>query len=136
VADDNREAARARRRAPRAHCRCQEEGDQIVGLVRGAPGRECFVRGCRLTGNQLVSTLEDGRERSFLVAKGAFRPPERAPAPLPAAPRTPTFAAALPAPAPAPAIPPLAVMGIGSWPRPRWLQRLLHERLSGRVPDD
>jgi 5-methyltetrahydropteroyltriglutamate--homocysteine methyltransferase len=48
----------------------------------------------------------------------------------------PTFAATLPAAAAAPAIPPLAVMGIGSWPRPRWLVRLLHERLSGQVEDD
>lgn len=91
---------------------------------------------CRLTGNELVSHYEVGRERSFLIAKGAFRRPTRAPAPLPTSPVVPAFAATLPAAAPAPAIPPLAVMGIGSWPRPRWLVRLLHERLSGRVEDD
>jgi 5-methyltetrahydropteroyltriglutamate--homocysteine methyltransferase len=91
---------------------------------------------CRLTGNELVSLVEDGRERSFLISKGAFQRTAHAQAPLPAAPTTPTFAAALPPPAPAPAIPPLAVMGIGSWPRPRWLLRLLHERLSGRIPED
>ena len=27
-------------------------------------------------------------------------------------------------------------MGIGSWPRPPWLVRGLHERLSGRLPED
>src|SRR5205814_3909477 len=92
---------------------------------------------CRLTGNELVSQEANGRERSFLISKGAFkRPAERAPAPLPSAPVVPTFAAALPAPVPAPAVPPLAVMGIGSWPRPRWLVRLLHERLSARVDED
>jgi 5-methyltetrahydropteroyltriglutamate--homocysteine methyltransferase len=42
----------------------------------------------------------------------------------------------LPAPAPAPAIPPLAVMGVGSWPRPRWALHALHEHLEGRMPDD
>lgn len=41
----------------------------------------------------------------------------------------------LPAPAPSPAIAPLSVMGIGSWPRPAWLGRLLHERLEGRLDD-
>lgn len=91
---------------------------------------------CRMTGNELVSHHEVGREQSFLIARGAFHRAVRAPAPLPTAPVVPTFAAALPAPAPAPAIPPLAVMGIGSWPRPRWLVRLLHERLSGRGEDD
>ncbi|HVK18208.1 MAG TPA: cobalamin-independent methionine synthase II family protein, partial [Fimbriiglobus sp.] len=30
---------------------------------------------------------------------------------------------------------PFAVMGIGSWPRPGWLVRALHERLSGRLPE-
>ena len=91
---------------------------------------------CRLTGNELVSTLAEGRERSFLVSKGPFGRPARAPAPIPSAPTRPTFAATLPEPVPAPAIPPLAVMGIGSWPRPKWLVRLLHERLSGRVPEE
>lgn len=27
-------------------------------------------------------------------------------------------------------------MGVGSWPRPAWLVRALHERLSGRLPED
>jgi 5-methyltetrahydropteroyltriglutamate--homocysteine methyltransferase len=39
------------------------------------------------------------------------------------------------APAPAPRIQPLAVMGIGSWPRPRWLLESLHEWLRGRIDD-
>jgi 5-methyltetrahydropteroyltriglutamate--homocysteine methyltransferase len=30
-------------------------------------------------------------------------------------------------------LPPFAVMGIGSWPRPGWLLRSLHEHLSGRL---
>ena len=32
-------------------------------------------------------------------------------------------------------ITPLSVMGIGSWPRPDWLLRALHERLEGRLDD-
>jgi 5-methyltetrahydropteroyltriglutamate--homocysteine methyltransferase len=39
-------------------------------------------------------------------------------------------------PLPAPAsIPPLAVMGIGSWPRPRWMLRAMHEHREGRLAD-
>ncbi|MEO8084338.1 MAG: cobalamin-independent methionine synthase II family protein, partial [Ardenticatenales bacterium] len=41
----------------------------------------------------------------------------------------------LPEPAPAAPIAPLSVMGIGSWPRPAWLGRLLHERLEGRLDE-
>jgi 5-methyltetrahydropteroyltriglutamate--homocysteine methyltransferase len=41
----------------------------------------------------------------------------------------------LPPPAPAPAIAPLSVMGIGSWPRPRWMLQALHEYLDGRMPE-
>lgn len=72
--------------------------------------------------------LEEGRLVDGAKIVGGFQHPIRAPAPLPTAPVVPTFAATLPAAAPAPAIPPLAIMGIGSWPRPRWLERLLHER--------
>src|SRR5262245_19346235 len=78
---------------------------------------------CRLTGNELVSTIQKGPAHSFLVCKGALS--ERAVAasiePLSAR----ELARAVvpvkplerfPAPTPAPAIAPLAVMGIGSWP--------------------
>src|SRR5207253_5828721 len=32
-------------------------------------------------------------------------------------------------------IPPLAVMGIGSWPRPRWMLAAIHEHLEGRLSE-
>ncbi|MBL8854893.1 MAG: sulfurtransferase TusA family protein [Planctomycetaceae bacterium] len=41
----------------------------------------------------------------------------------------------LPLPRPCLPIPELAVMGIGSWPRPTWLMRALSENLQGRMPD-
>ncbi|HYC77189.1 MAG TPA: 5-methyltetrahydropteroyltriglutamate--homocysteine methyltransferase [Planctomycetota bacterium] len=115
---------------------------------------------CRLTGNALVSWTRAGARRSFLVSKGAFdvgggrravaEAPTPAATPAPAAAgaqtvaaraaarfafpvETPVFADAPPPPRPAPSLPPLAVMGIGSWPRPAWLLRALHERLSGRL---
>ena len=42
----------------------------------------------------------------------------------------------LPTPAPAPAIEPLSVVNLGSWPRPPWLLRALHEHLEGRLSDE
>jgi 5-methyltetrahydropteroyltriglutamate--homocysteine methyltransferase len=97
---------------------------------------------CRLTGNELVSWTKQGKQRSFLVSKGprsAARSaatasgstvaittltPVATERPLP-----------LPSPVPAPRIEPLSVMGIGSWPRPLWMKRALHDRLEGRLAD-
>ncbi len=104
---------------------------------------------CRLTSNDLVSWTRDGVQRSFLVCKGKLSErvaasPGSAAAPVAArADSGPllggivpvTIPAVLPAPAPAPAIAPFSVMGIGSWPRPAWLVRALHERTEGRLPE-
>lgn len=96
---------------------------------------------CRLTGNELVSWTRQGAHRSFLVAKGKFTPrhsPADAGAALLAAhpPVAVTIPASLPAPAPAPPIGRLAVMGVGSWPRPGWMLRAIHDHVQGRLPDD
>jgi 5-methyltetrahydropteroyltriglutamate--homocysteine methyltransferase len=101
---------------------------------------EDFPAWCRMTGNELVSLVRRGKERSFLVCKGtlAERQPSRRPT---ASPLTPTshrpvevtVPAVLPPPAPAPAVPALAVMGVGSWPRPRWMLQAIHEHLEGRL---
>jgi 5-methyltetrahydropteroyltriglutamate--homocysteine methyltransferase len=103
---------------------------------------------CRLTGNQLVSQIELADRVSFLVAKGRFAAPELAakavvesaargtrPAPITQPIKDVVIPASLPAPAAAPRIGPLSVMGIGSWPRPRWLVRSLHEQLAGQLPE-
>lgn len=91
---------------------------------------------CRLTGNELVSWTKVKKQRSFLVCKGSLA--ERAPEPvLPAA----TAAAAAPMKAPRripvapPPIPELAVMGIGSWPRPRWMLEAMHAHVEGRLSE-
>ena len=93
---------------------------------------------CRMTGNELVSFTKQDKQRSFLVAKGklAERKADAAPAPV-----IKTGAAMVevkpllvfPPPAPAPAIRPLSVMGIGSWPRPRWMLQAVHEHMEGRL---
>ena len=97
---------------------------------------------CRLTSNELLSWTREGRQRSYLVSKGPFV--ERAPAE--AAPAAAAIGqqlkvevaipAALPAPAPAPEVAPLSVMGIGSWPRPRWMLQAIHDRLEGRLDEE
>ncbi|QEH34749.1 5-methyltetrahydropteroyltriglutamate--homocysteine methyltransferase [Aquisphaera giovannonii] len=97
---------------------------------------------CRMTGNELVSAGRDPARAGwiFLISKGPFTPgskapPAREPAGVPGAPREaapPERRGPRPAP---PAIPPLAVMGIGSWPRPAWLLIALREWLEGRMEE-
>jgi 5-methyltetrahydropteroyltriglutamate--homocysteine methyltransferase len=104
---------------------------------------EDFPAWCRLTGNELVSFTKRGHQRSFLVCKGPLsgraRPAARKPPPASVLSRpvvSVTIPTVLPPPAPAPAIGPLAVMGIGSWPRPRWMLQAMHEHIEGRLGDD
>jgi 5-methyltetrahydropteroyltriglutamate--homocysteine methyltransferase len=97
---------------------------------------------CRMTGNELVSFVKRDKQRSFLVAKGKLEERRGATAqPSQAAQRggielvAVTPMTAFPAPAPAPAIRPLSVMGIGSWPRPRWMLQAMHEHMEGRLDE-
>ena len=94
---------------------------------------------CRLTKNEMVSWTKEGRRRSYLVSKGPFV--ERVPAHIEPAAATigqqlkvaVAIPETLPPPAPAPKVAPLSVMGIGSWPRPRWMLQAIHDRLQGRL---
>lgn len=110
--------------------------------------REDLPAWCRMTGNDLVTVSHSAGASRFLVSKGPFAAaaplpaPEGPPAPRPAAvaagPRAvPVHVpASLPAPSPAPAIRPLSVMGVGSWPRPRWMLEALHAHLEGRLGEE
>ena len=96
---------------------------------------------CRLTKNELISWTREGRQRSYLVSKGPFTGVAQAPA----GERTVSLGQQLrvavnipdrlPPPALAPKIAPLSVMGIGSWPRPRWMLQAIHDRLEGRLEE-
>ena len=95
---------------------------------------------CRMTGNELVSFTKQDKQRSFLVAKGRLAERKASAASTPVV----KSGAALvevkpllvfPAPAPAPVIRPLSVMGIGSWPRPRWMLQAVHEHMEGRLDE-
>jgi 5-methyltetrahydropteroyltriglutamate--homocysteine methyltransferase len=121
---------------------------QLLEILSSEPSvAEDLPAWCRLTGNDLVSRIEIPYRTSYLVSKGSFEPAAaqpagarrggaKAPASMPSAPVRIAIPDELPAAAPAPAIPPLAVMGVGSWPRPRWALHALHEHLEGRLPDD
>ncbi len=95
---------------------------------------------CRLTSNDLVSFTKNGKQRSFLVCKGKLEDRDKAAA-KPAvaqvsAPSASPATTAAPIPRrPAPAIPPLAVTGIGSWPRPRWMVDAMHAYVEGRLDE-
>ncbi len=121
---------------------------------------------CRLTKNELVSYTKVGKQRSFLICKGAFEAAAR---------QTPNGAGttgtnsdsvdskdrktvsvrkhtkshslleqavpvyipeSFPRPIAALPVPPLSVMGVGSWPRPKWMLRTLHDHIEGRIGDE
>ncbi|MGD9751521.1 MAG: 5-methyltetrahydropteroyltriglutamate--homocysteine methyltransferase [Acidimicrobiia bacterium] len=147
----------------RKHIDPLDRGQLLQILSTEASVVEDLPSWCRLTGNELVDVWDGGAgQRSFLVAKGSFV----APAPVAAtatpgaatagvgavagvaradgrvaAPITqPIVEVVIPTelslPAPAPPVPERAVFGLGSWPRPRWLLRALHEHLEARMGDD
>ena len=91
-----------------------------------------------------MSRTRQGNRRSFLLCKGELA--ERAAQPQQpfrasvfsggkAVPRRNESPAPLSPPAPAPPIAPLSVMGIGSWPRPRWMLQALHDYLEHRLDE-
>ncbi|EMD98654.1 5-methyltetrahydropteroyltriglutamate--homocysteine methyltransferase [Pseudomonas stutzeri] len=94
---------------------------------------------CRLTGNELVSWTKQQRQRSFLVCKGALAERERAPSAPTMAPVSAQATGAQPraprVPVAPPTIPELAVMGVGSWPRPRWMIEAMHAHVEGRLSE-
>ena len=92
---------------------------------------------CRMTRNELVSWTKQGKQRSFLVSKGPLAA-RGAEAPVVSrAPAARTDPAPRPRPEarPAPAIPALAVTGMGSWPRPRWMIDAMHAHVQGRLDE-
>lgn len=93
---------------------------------------------CRLTSNELVSFRKAGKQRSFVVCKGKLAERGQAPAPIvvkaqvvppPAQPQTPRT------PIAAPPVPAMSVMGIGSWPRPRWMVESMHAYVEGKLDE-
>ena len=91
---------------------------------------------CRMTRNELVSWTKSDKQRSFLVCKGMIADRGQVPAEPVASAHRHTHAPAQVVRAKrsalaAPKIQPLSVMGIGSWPRPRWMINAMHEHMTG-----
>ncbi len=126
----------------RSHIDPLPRGGLLEILSTETSVREDLPAWCRMTGNELVSVLPAGMGTSFLVCKGALAERKSAPTieALTATIVQPVKAIVipdrLPDAAPAPTIPALGVMGLGSWPRPRWMVQALHERMEGRLPED
>ena len=95
---------------------------------------------CRLTGNELVSWIRNGNRRSYLVCKGSFSGSGRNQGPtVPIAQQhrvEVSVPESLPLPASGSRVAPLSVMGIGSWPRPGWMLRTMHDHLEGRLGEE
>jgi 5-methyltetrahydropteroyltriglutamate--homocysteine methyltransferase len=114
------------------------DGGQLLEILStDSTVEEDLPAWCRLTGNDLVSRTRVGAVRSYLVRK-------RGSAPL-APPVSPTrergtgeqTTPSLPQGRGGPfRLPPFTVTGVGSWPRPGWLLRALHDRLSGRLGEE
>ncbi len=145
----------------RKHIDPLHRGQLLEILSAESSVREDLPSWCRLTGNDLVSQVDRDDKTSFLVCKGPFEAQDSATTAQPsqevhrdssfvsaqavggeriAMPMTQPVAEvivpdSLPVPTDAPEIGPMSVMGIGSWPRPRWLLRALHEYLEGRLDE-
>jgi len=97
---------------------------------------------CRLTGNELISWNRDGGTWSYLICKGSLS--ENSESPSDGEPRSNAerkvsearISAPLSKSYSVPQIAPLSVMGIGSWPRPRWMLQAMHEHVEGRLGDE
>jgi len=126
----------------RRHIDPMPRGQLLEILSTETSVKEDLPAWCRLTGNELVAMREQGRQRSFLVCKGTLAERTLATPSGPAATQlVQTISAVripdrLPDPAPAPPITPLSVMGIGSWPRPRWMVQAVHDRMEGRISEE
>ena len=97
---------------------------------------------CRLTGNEFISFTREGAgaklpglqrspRQSFETGGRRVRPFNLRRQVLVRV----QVPSVLPEPAPAAEITPLSVMGIGSWPRPRWMLQAIHDHMEGRLSD-
>ena len=122
----------------RKHIDPLDRGGLLEILSTDTSVKEDLPAWCRMTKNELVSMVENGRQRSYLVCKGslseraASAPKQTAAAGIQLVKQV-VIPASLPAPQPAPAIAPFSVMGIGSWPRPRWMLAATHDHMEGRL---
>ena len=119
------------------------ERGQLLEILSTEPTVEIELPAwCRMTRNDLVSWTKAGNQRSFMISKGPFVERTERAGTAPVSPIGEQLRVevkipdALPGPAAAPSIAPLSVMGIGSWPRPGWMLRAVHDHLENRLDDE
>ncbi len=96
---------------------------------------------CRLTGNELLSWSRHEGTWSFLICKGSLSEKiESSPGGKSTSGSRKSAETRIPAPLSksysVPQIAALSVMGIGSWPRPRWMLQAMHEHVEGRLREE
>ncbi len=97
---------------------------------------------CRLTGNELLSWSRNEGTWRFLICKGSLSEKTESSVGGESTSGAARKAAETRIPAPlsksysVPRIAPLSVMGIGSWPRPRWMLQAMHEHVEGRLREE
>lgn len=120
----------------RRHIDPLQKGQLLEILSTESSVEEDLPAWARMTGNALISGVRQGSQSSYLVCKGTSEP-KKVQSQSPA--RTSTQVQDLTSRLmDTPSIPvvdiaPLSVMGVGSWPRPRWMLHALDEFLQGRL---
>ena len=96
---------------------------------------------CRMTGNELIEVRREAERRSYLICKGglaerhASLPVARNPETVCKPETTKSGERVLSLPQSVATVRPLSVMGVGSWPRPRWMLTAIHDHVAGRLEE-
>ncbi len=122
---------------------CRMTGNELVHLWK-EPGRWSFLvsKGAfdeaarAAAASQAAASHDTSSTDSDSSAIGELRTDGKRQAPITQPVVSVRIPESLPTPAPAPPVEPLSVMGVGSWPRPRWMLRALHEHLEARMDED
>lgn len=115
---------------------CRLTGNEFVTAAPIPDGQAYLVRKIGVRGQGLGVSEAGVRGQELGVSEEQRSSAGLTPHPLPL---TPASAPLTPASDPSPLtphpLPLLPISGIGSWPRPTWLMRALHEYLEGRLPE-
>lgn len=117
----------------RKHIDPLEEGELLEINSTEISVKEDLPAWCRLTNNDLVSTLIEGKEHSFLVSKGRFNKEVISSFTNQSTETTNSTNAVIKTTAHQ--LKNFSCFSIGSWPRPSWLLDILHKRLSNKISD-
>lgn len=125
----------------RKHIDPLERGQLLEILSTDLSVREDLPAWCRMTENELISIVKNKNQFSYLVAKGKLS--DRV-----TSSETKIYVSQvsqvltpviildpLPNPVSVPLIAPLSVMGVGSWPRPRWMLDAIHNSMEKKIDE-